>query len=113
MTEFLTIFFAVFAVTLIYNAIKMKSSREIPKMVVSARIDLEKAIDKEGFIDYMFPRLIFLGVAIFVFSVFALLSGYLGLNAYISFISDMAFFVIIIVFGVITVKAQDKYLLGR
>lgn len=98
------------AVYMLVLTVKMNSSKEIPSFFVSSRIKIENAKDKEGYIKYMTPRMyLFCGVLI-VFSGISIISGYINIPAYVTLVVNVLYFAVLIIYGIISVKAQNKYL---
>ena len=99
------------AVYILFLTVKMKSSRVIPSFFVNPKIDLTKAKDKEGFIDYMTGKLFLFSALLILFSGISLLSEYVSLPVYVSVITNVAYIAMLVFYAVITVKAQNKYLI--
>ena len=99
------------AVYILILTIKMKMTREIPSFFVNPKIDLNKAKDKEGFIDYMTGKLVLFSVLLIVFSGVSLLSEYKSLPVFVSVATNVAYVAMLILYAVISVKAQNKYLI--
>ncbi|MCQ2519604.1 MAG: hypothetical protein MJ107_03625 [Lachnospiraceae bacterium] len=98
------------AVYMLVLTVKMNSSKEIPSFFVSSRIKMENAHDKEGYINYMTPRMyLFCGVLI-VFSLISIASKYIFVPPVVTLVINILYFVILILYGVISVKAQNKFL---
>lgn len=95
---------------LIYISVQMKRTGEINSAIVGKKIDIKKAKDPGGFIEYMYLRSIIMGAVVMV-------SGglnYLNDNYWnIPFFGPIVcgvFFVVIVKYAVILVKAQKKFL---
>ena len=99
------------ALYILFMTFRMKATRNIPRFFVNAKIDIEKAKDKEGYIDFMTPRLIVFSLALAAFSGVALLSEFFSLPFYVSIITNVAYIALLVVYAVISVKAQTKYLM--
>ena len=99
------------AVYILALTIKMKSTREIPSFFVNPKIDLTKAKDKEGFIDYMVGKLFLFSALLILFSGISLLSEYISLPTFVSVITNVAYVAMLVFYAVITVNAQNKYLI--
>lgn len=108
----LEIIFVIYAVYLFFLTVKMKRTREIPVFLVNNRINLDNAKDKEGYIDYMVPRLFGLEASIIIITAVSVASNYITSLSIVSIVCDVVFFIVIIIFGVMTVKAQNRFLFG-
>ncbi|MCR5117466.1 MAG: hypothetical protein K6A97_08165 [Lachnospiraceae bacterium] len=99
------------ALYILFLTVKMKKSREIPSFFVNPKIDLSKARDKEGFIDNMTGKLFLFSALLILFSGISLLSEYVSFPDYVSIITNVAYIAMLVYYAVVTVKAQNKYLL--
>jgi len=107
----ITMFLFVAGIYLVVNTIKMKNTGEIPKALINNKINLERAKDIPGFIVYMYPRGIIMGILICVFSALLIYNDLFGtLNAYVLLVAEVGYIAAIIYYAVICVKAQNKYL---
>ncbi len=97
---------------MLYWAIQMKSNKKIPEMLVGKNFPIERAQDPEGFIKATFPLTFATGVLL-------LASGAIGslelLAAYpmADMIINLVEVVVILVYGMLLMKAQRKYLVGE
>lgn len=97
---------------MLYWAIQMKSNKKIPEMLVGKNFPIERAHDPEGFIKATFPLTFATGVLLLV-------SGAIGslelLAAYpmADMIINLIEVVVILVYGMLLMKAQRKYLVGE
>ncbi len=111
MDLFLDVFIAGFGLYLIYAAVNMKRTGELAKgIMVSRDADLSKAKDIPGFIRYMYGKTIAIGACSAVcgaVGVFGDTHGGLGI---LQPVMTIAVFFVIVIFGVLTVKAQKRYL---
>lgn len=108
----LEIIFVIYAIYLFFLTVKMKRTREIPVFLVNNRINLDNAKDKEGYIDYMVPRLFGLEASIIIITAVSVASNFITSLSIVSIVCDVVFFIAIIIFGVMTVKAQNRFLFG-
>lgn len=99
-----------FAGYMLFLTLKMKNDRIIPAFFINSRINPDKAKDKEGFINYMVPRLIVFSVCLLCFSLFSLYTEFRPVNPYIALFSNIMYFACIIYYAVISVKAQNRFL---
>lgn len=96
---------------MIYTAMQMKVSHQIPEMLVGKTFPLNRAKDKEGFMKKTFPFTI--GVGIMLFAV-----GVIGaFRVFIAYpIVDVAIMLVLLVvliyYGKFLLKAQKEYLIG-
>lgn len=96
---------------MIYWAVQMKQSGKIPEMLVGKGFPVNRAKDPEGFIRYTFPFTFGTGLAILIFgliSALELLISYPVLDIMV----NLAVVAAIIIYGMILMKAQKKYLVG-
>jgi len=104
-------FIAVFGVYLIYCAIKMKRTGELtPGIMVRGDTDLSHVKDLPGFIKYMYGKTVAIGICTVIcggVGIFNDLHGGLGM---LQIVMTGVFFVVVVLFGIITMKAQKKYL---
>lgn len=107
---FMDILIVFCGIYLIYTSVQMKRTGEISSAIVGKGYDPKKAKDPKGYIDYMYPKTIIMGVAV-------ILSG--GLNYLndryweipnFNLIVCAVFLLLIILFSKITIDAQKKYL---
>lgn len=98
------------AIYMFFLTVKMNNTREIPSFFINNRIKLEDAKDKEGYINYMTPRLYLFEALMFVFSLISILAEIIFVPAWLVLISNIAYIVVLFVYAVLSVKAQNKYL---
>lgn len=96
---------------MVYTAFIMKTRGKITAgIVVSKDIDVEKIRDKQGFINYMFGKVLLLGVLTAVIGVMGIISTYINAPSYITLIGLACFMVILIVFAVASNKAKKLFI---
>lgn len=96
---------------MIYTAVIMKTKGKITAgIVVSKDIDVKKIRDREGFIGYMFGKVLLLGVLTSAIGGLGILTTYLEAPSYITLIGLGCFMVILIVFAVASNKAKKLYI---
>lgn len=100
-----------YGIYLVYLYVKMKSSGEIPKGLISNKINLQRAKDIPGFIKYMYPRGIVFGLVLSIASFILALNEYVTLPVYFSLTVELTYFVAIVYFAVISIKAQNRFLI--
>jgi hypothetical protein len=99
-------------VYMVYWAVQMKKERKIPEMLVGKSFKLERAKDPEGFIDYTFPYTFGTGVILFAAGFVLSLGIFSDTYPIIDTLISFALVVIIILYGVLLMNAQKKYLVG-
>ncbi len=107
----LDLFLALCGAYLAYSAYEMKKTGEIKTgVMVSKNITIKPDADKAGFIAYMFPRTVLVGVLTFICGCIGLVNDFYGglSNIFLGIVA--VFFVAIILYGVFVSKAQKKYL---
>ena len=98
-------------VYMVYWAVQMRSTNEIPAMLVGKGFPVSRAKDPEGFIRYTFPFTFATGAILFA----AGLVGALGLfSTYppAETLMRIALVAVLIGYGMMLMKAQKKYLVG-
>lgn len=96
---------------MIYTAVIMKiKGRITPGIVVSKDVDTKKIRDKEGFIGYMFGKVLLMGVLTSAIGGFGIVVTRLNLPAYITLISLGCFMVLLIIFAVASNRAKKQYI---
>lgn len=97
---------------LAYTGTVMKTQGKIISNVVLGKGATEASIrDKEGFIQYLYGKLITIGAVIILAGGVNLVSDYRGGNAIVSFVSCAVFAVAIVIYGVFTNKAMKKFVI--
>lgn len=100
-----------YGVYLVYLYNKMKNTNEIPKGLISNKINLNRAKDIPGFIKYIYPRGMAFAIILTVASFILILDDFYPINYLITLVTELLYFAVIIYFAVISIKAQNKYLL--
>lgn len=108
---FMDLIIVVSGAYLIYAAVQMKRTGEIAGSVIIGKgYDVKKAKDPQGFIDYMYLKSILMGVCV-------ILSGgldYINLQywdiPYFTPVVCGVFLICIVIYCIISVKAQEKFL---
>jgi hypothetical protein len=95
-----------------YWAIQMKKEHKIPEMLVGKNFKIERAKDPEGFIDYTFPYTLGTGIILFVAGGLLTLEIFANTIPIIDTLISLALVVIIIIYGLVLMNAQKKYLVG-
>lgn len=98
-------------VYMIYWAVQMKSSGKIPVMLVGKGFPINRAKDTKGFIKFTFPITFGTGVVLLTTGLTGALD-ILALHPLADSLMRMGTVVIVIIYGVLLLKAQKKYLIG-
>ncbi|MBQ2116627.1 MAG: hypothetical protein II193_08600 [Lachnospiraceae bacterium] len=96
---------------LVYNAIQMKSTNQIPQLLMGKGFEVSSAKDPAGFIKKMFPQTMVAGILIFSLSIFDMYAN-LAKKAVFDVAVILIIGVVIIVYSILLVNAQKKYLAG-
>lgn len=91
-----------------YLHIKMKNTGEIPKALLSSKINLDRAKDIPGYIKFTFPIGIAFGIIVSLCSGIILARDYI--NSIIPAVAEIFLFVTIVIYAIIFLKAAKKYL---
>ena len=95
---------------LLIQTIRMKQTGVIPRGLINVKINLERTHDKEGYINYMFPRGIIFGAILIVCASVLLASEFVAVSPFIMLASELLYIGGIIYYAVISVKAQNRFL---
>ena len=98
-------------VYMIYWSVQMKQSHQIPEMLVGKKFPISRAKDPDGFIKATFPWTFGTGVIIFGIGVIGALEVFI-LYPTIDFLISLIIVVVLIIYGKVLLKAQQKYLIG-
>ncbi len=98
---------------LIYSAITMKTTGNISGgALVSKDVDVNKIRDKEGFITYMFPKALFMGILTCAIGLMGIITTEYGGPAYISLIAFGGFIIVLVLFAVASNRAKKMFIDG-
>lgn len=98
---------------LIYAAVVMKKDGRIVNGIVSKENIADGMRNKEGFIKYMFGKIMLLGITATLAGIIGIVNTKLEGPAYISLIGTIVFFAALVLFTVASGKAKKKYIEGR
>lgn len=98
-----------YGIYVVYLHIRMKNTGEIPKTLISNKINLNNSKNIPGYIEYTFYKGIAFGILVSVCSAIMYFRNLLP--GIVSLVAEIVFFVALIVNSIILVKAQQKYLL--
>lgn len=95
---------------LAYTAINMKSKGEIAANVVLNKSTDESAIkDKEGFINYLYGKLLIIGIVIILSGVIDIVNFYMGGDSIVEVITFVVFAAALVAYGVVARSALKKF----
>ncbi|WMC92428.1 hypothetical protein [Kineothrix sp. MB12-C1] len=98
-------------VYLIYTAIVMKTTGKITGgAIVSKDVDVDNIRDKEGFIRYMFPKSLFMGILTCIIGLFGIVSTRFNGPSYLSLVAVGCFMVILILFAISSSRARKMFI---
>lgn len=96
---------------LIYIAVQMKRTGEVRQNgLISKGIDLKKAPDSAGYVRVMAPWNFALGIGVVLCGAASMYAERTGGGGILTLAASGAALVLIIVFGVVSMRAQKKYL---
>ncbi|MCR5747585.1 MAG: hypothetical protein K6G03_07740 [Lachnospiraceae bacterium] len=95
---------------LIFSAIMMKTKGTVSSTFLSRDLDWSTARDKEGYIKVMFPVNLVMGLIMIATGVTLTYEAKLGTKGITESIILLVAFIIVIIYGIIAMKAQNKYL---
>ena len=101
----------VYGIYMVYWAVQMKLTNKIPPILVGKGFPINRAKDSDGFIRYIFPFTLVVGVVLLA----AGTVGALELFAIYPIVEILMRFVllfILIIYGMLLMRAQKKYLVG-
>ena len=98
-----------------FNGIMMKSKGKINTgIVLSKNVTPDQIKDKEGFIKYMWLKLVVVGLLVAASGIFnmtiATVAGMTDTVIIIQLIVNFVFFALLVIYGMIVVKAQKQYI---
>ena len=98
-------------VYLIYTAVIMKKSGKITGgVIVSKDVEVDKIKDKDGFIKYMYGKVLLLGILTCIVGAVGIVNNKLHGPVIISFIGVICYLVMLVLFAAATVKAKKRYM---
>lgn len=101
-----------YGIYMVYAAIQMKKTGNIPARLISNKINLERSKDIPGFIKFMFPRCFIFGI---IMAVCSLILGIrelelISIPAVVALVAEVLYLAAIIYYVIIIVKAQNRFL---
>lgn len=107
----LDVFIAFCGGYLAYSAIDMKKTGNLKQgVMVRKDADLSKAKDIPGFIGYMYMKTIVVGICTLICGIVGVVNDLYGGLGMVQLVMTVVFFIAIVAFGIMTAKAQKKYL---
>ena len=107
----LEVFLVIAGVYLLYMGIKMAATHDIPAGMVSNKVKLDRAKDKEGYIKFMIVRTLICAVLMTVSSLILLIGNNIyPLNSLLVLAAELIFIGVVIYYSVITIKATNRFL---
>lgn len=95
---------------LLYAAFMMKKNQEIiANVLLGKNTDVKKIKDKEGFIQYMYPKLTVLGLITTVAGIINVISSFTNSSNIAVTMGSFVFVIALIVYGVCVRTAQKKF----
>lgn len=112
MSMFFDLLIMACGVYMAYWALQMKREHKIPEMLVGKNFKLERAKDPDGFIKYTFPYTLGTGVILFAAGFILSLGLFTETFPLFDTLISLGLVVLIILYGVVLMKAQKWYLVG-
>lgn len=111
---FMDIIIVIGGLYLVYMAVQMKRTGEITNNSMIGRgVDLKKAKDPKGYIDYMYPRAVVVGILVAVSGVVDYLNELYWSIPYFGLGICVVFLILILIYGKMSMDAQKKYLSSK
>lgn len=94
----------------LYAAYMLKAKGVINKTILLGKdVDVKKCKDKDGYIKYVFPKVLLLGIVALIYAAVDLINGYVVKIAIPWMIMMVVFLGVLIWFGAVTSKASRRY----
>ncbi len=107
----LEIFLVIAGIYLLNMGIKMAVKHEIPTGMVSPKVNLERASNKDGYIKFMTVRTLICACLMTVSALILVIGNNIyPLNSLLVFIAEVVFIGVVIYYSVITIKATNRFL---
>lgn len=98
-------------VYLAYAAVMMKKSGEIKSgVIVNKDIDVNKIKDKEGFINYMYGKVLLIGLLAAAVGVGNMLNAKLNGPVYFTLIGIVLYLAVLVLYAIAFSKARKKFI---
>lgn len=101
----------VMGIYLAAQTLKMKATGEIPRALVSKRVDVNKCRDKESFIKVMYPKNIIFVIILIIAALLGIAANYVILPTAVVIGVYVLYLGALVYYAIISVKYQTKYLL--
>lgn len=96
---------------LIYTAVNMKRTGKIAGgVMLSKDVDVNKIRDKKGYINYMYGKVILLGILTCVAGALGLISEKMNGPVYLPLIGVVCYLVILVLFAIAANKAKKMFI---
>lgn len=96
---------------LVYTAVMMKKSGEIKNgIIVSKDIDINKIKDKQGFINYMYGKVLMIGALAVVVGGGSMLNTKLNGPAYLTLIGIILYLIVFVFYAIAFSKAKKMFI---
>lgn len=96
---------------LIYTAVMMKKTGEIKTgVIVSREADIHKMRDKEGFINYMFGKVLLIGALTVLAAIGNVLRTYYGGPVWIAIIANGCYLAVLFFYAAASSKAKKMFI---
>lgn len=96
---------------LIYTAVMMKRTGEIKSgVLVSKEVDVNQIRDKKGFIEYMYGKVLVIGILAVALGAGSIVNTNLNGPAYLSLIGIGAYLAVLVFYAVASSKAKKKFI---
>lgn len=110
MYDWIVILCVISGAYMMYAAIVMKyKGKFIKSVVLSGGIDENSLRDKEGFVKYLYIRLLCCGLADVVIGIACLINDFMNGDRLLSSIANIVFFISIVAYGIFINKALRKH----
>lgn len=94
-----------------FSMMRMKKTGKLESgFMISKSIDITTAKDPAGYIAYMYMKTIVVCALVVILGIFQLISDYTEGFGVLPAISSVIILVVLIIYGIASVKAQKKYL---
>jgi len=96
---------------MIYWAVQMKTTHQIPQMLVGKGFPTDRAKDPEGFMKVTFPLTMGMGIILLAVGVMGALEVFVAYPI-VDTILTLIMLVALMLYGMFLLKAQKRYLIG-
>lgn len=100
---------AAYGVFMLVSANKMKQTGE-PSPTFLPRYELDRCIDKRGFISEVYPKILLFASIIFAYGVLEMVNDYILRNPYVDTVGKVVFIITFVWFVLMLKKLRKKYI---